>query len=208
MIALSSFRPFSKCSPERCQQYVQSHASWDRVFDRIVYFNTMEPSLVSNKTGFIGGTDERPKISLMAEHASLLKTWVAIINADITVLPKLIQVPMQLHHLHGVCAISRRFDAADPSLPLDWGIDFFLATAEVWKTVAFQIPTVFTLGRVRFDTWLCSFFSRQYATQCFDLTPSKLIFHPTHEERIDQHVDEPEDFYLKCPAYPKKRLTI
>lgn len=208
MIALSSFRPFSQCAEARQDHYSAAHHSWEQVFYSIQYFNNLEPSLSGNQTLFLGGSDERPKVSLLAEHASLQKTWVSIINADIIVHAKLAHVPNQLRKLRGVCAISRRFDAYFPDQPLDWGLDFFLATPEVWKAVSFQIPPVFTLGRIRFDTWLCSFFSHRYPDQCYDLTPSKLIFHPKHEERNDQHLDDPDDFYLKNPAYPKKRLTI
>lgn len=208
MIALSSFRPFVDCSPERQAHYIQAHDSWTRTFDTIYYFNQLEPALAGNGTIFISGSDDRPSISLMAEHAAAQKTWVAIINADIVVKPGLLQLPTQLRRLNGTCAISRRFDLEAPDKPLDWGLDFFLALPEVWRTVAFQIPREFTLGRIRFDTWLCSYFAHLYAKECFDITPSKLILHPQHEERIDQHIDDPEDFYLQTPAYPKKRLTI
>lgn len=210
MIAFSSFRPLAKCSPERQSQYIAANESWEKVFSEVHYFNSAEPLLASPKTVFVGqpDPDERPAIVTLARYAAQQDEWAALINADIVVSEKMagIETHFKKHRIE--CAISRRYLHPLSTQPIDWGLDFFCALPYVWDCVANQIPEVFKLGKVRFDTWLCSFLSRKWPQTCFDLTPSKLIFHPQHEEREDQMLTDPDDWYLKNPAYPTKRLIL
>lgn len=210
MIAISSFRPLSKCSPERQAQYVRAKRSWDKVFKQVHYFNALEPKLASDRTVFIArdDPDARPPISLLAEHASQQRGYVALINADIEVDERLAQAQVWFTKFNVRCALSRRLVSPIDVAPVDWGLDFFCALPEIWRAVACQVPQVFTLGRVRFDTWLCTFFSRCYPKECYDLTPSRLIYHAPHQEREDQFVADPPDYYLTHPAYPTRRLMF
>ena len=75
--------------------------------------------------------------------------------------------------------------------------------------VACNIPKEFTLGRILFDTWLLSFFTAHWWEFCFDISPSKLIYHPVHEERVDQAMTvNGENEYLKKVRWPKHYLKI
>lgn len=210
VIALSSFRPLSKCSPNRQQQFIQAKESWERVFREIHYFNSFEPSLAGPTTQFIvrDNPDERPPIALMAAHAARQREWVALINADIVIMEKMAGADAALEKFRGQCALSRRLESLTSPHPTDWGLDFFLAIPAVWAAVAAQIPPVFSLGRVRWDSWISAFFARRYGDFCYDLTPMRLVFHPPHEERADQNMPDPPDFYLQHPAYPQRRLRF
>lgn len=210
MIALSSFRPLAQCSVSRQHDFIIAKLSWDVVFDQIHYFNALEPQLATSSTIFIAREqpDERPSIALMAEHAAQLPGWTALINADIIVSKKLSLMPFILDGQHVCCALSRRWRTPSDNQPIDWGLDFFLAKSMVWKTVAAQVPKDFLMGKIRWDTWLCSFWCHRYDTHCADLTASRLIYHYDHNERGDQHLKDPDDFYLRNPRYPRRRIVI
>lgn len=189
----------------------RAKVTWDLVFSEVHYFNQAEPLLSGLNTLFIktDPPDEAPTIALMAEHASLTRSWTAILNADIMVMVDMLRIERILSYkYHADCALSRRFRTVHDQEPTDWGLDFFVARPEVWRAVAVQIPKVFRLGHIRWDTWLCSFWAHQYPQRFVDLTPSRLILHPDHDERGDQSIQEPDNYYLKTVRYPTRRVRV
>ncbi len=86
---------------------------------------------------------------------------------------------------------------------MDLGLDFFAATPTVWKAAAEKIPAEFTLGRIAWDNWMLNFFMSEFGNYCFDITPSRVVFHPQHEDREDQNWDFPKkDPYIVRNNWP------
>lgn len=190
MNAISSHKPFHK-SAEVAQNQICAHQSWNIVFSRIIYLGNHEPELASPKTEFLP-RDTVPTIREMAELASTLQDWSALVNADIVVDSRLFYVEHKLKAMRAECAMSRRweFDPATMNFHAatikDLGLDFFCASPAIWRRVAVEIPDEFLIGHILFDTWLLSFFMQIAPRYCYDLSPCRLVFHPKHEHRDDQ----------------------
>lgn len=201
MIAISSFKPFSKCTDEIAQNQVKAFKSWLPVFERIIFFGERCSELDSCKTEFVP-CDSKPSIRRMAELASRFQGWVAILNSDIITNSKLREVERKLNDLHCECAISKRWCTKQGTI-IDNGLDFFCAVPEVWKRLASRIPEEFTLGRIAWDQYVLGFFCKNYGRKCADLSPAKICWHPPHGGREDQNWDIPvEDKLLKTFFWP------
>lgn len=186
MIALSSFRPFGS-SPEHDANTLRAHASWQQAFAWIVYFNNREPRLESPITAF-APLEDFPRIRDMATMASGQSDWVAILNADIFVPPRLIRVQEALERKHAKCAASWRHEflpdkPAESGRRCDNGLDFFCARPEVWELVAIHVDDRLRIGVGFWDTWLLGFFNTFFQSFLWDITPSRVVFHPRHENR-------------------------
>lgn len=206
MIAISSFKPFSKCTDEIAQNQVKAFKSWLTVFERIVYFGDSCDALESCKTEFVP-TSGKPSIRRLAIHAHLFGTWSAIINSDIIVSEKLKEVERKLNDLHCECAISKRWCTKQGTI-IDNGLDFFCAVPEVWKRLAIRIPEEFTLGRIAWDQWTLGWMVANYGRKCADVSPASICWHPPHSGREDQNWDIPtDDKYLKQFFWPTMYVT-
>lgn len=200
MICISSFRPFNQCSEDIKQNQLRAFKSWLFAFEEITYFNLPEVGVQSCKTRFVPCSG-KPTIRNIAQVASLARSWVAIVNADIVVTEKIIGVEHRLKEQECKCFISRRYDTKTGMI-LDEGLDIFGAVPEVWRAVALRVPKELTLGRILWDTWMLSYFVANYGRKCADISPAKCIFHPQHAERRDQNIDPIDDKYLKQWYWP------
>lgn len=202
MIAISSFKPFSKCTNEIKENQIKAFKSWLPVFDRVVYFGEPCDELYSCKTEFISTDVGKPSIKRLSECASQFGGWSSIINSDIIVTPKLKEVERKLNDLNCECAISKRWCTRQGSI-VDNGLDFFCAVPEVWRKLAIRIPEEFTLGRIAWDQWTLSWLVSNYGRKCADVSPARICWHPPHSGREDQNWDIPkDDKYLKQFFWP------
>lgn len=214
MIILSSFRPYADCPPAIWENQLAANRSWVRICEKIVYFNHVEPRMNSDKTLWLP-PDEKPSIKRMVMWAAQLNDWSAIVNADI-VLPSNFRRVENALRGPAACAVSRRYtlpaDGDTTAAKLesgDNGLDFFAATPTVWKKAGATIPESFRLGRIVWDTWMLNFFMAEFGNYCYDLTPSRVVFHPKHEDRTDQNWDFPKsDPYLSKARWPFHSIDI
>lgn len=204
MIALSSFRPFDKCSHEIAQNQIRAFKSWLPAFDRIILFGQECPQLSSIKTEFVSSSG-KPSIKELAQCAQSLDGWSAIINADIVV-AKIPEVEWKLNRHQCVCAMSHRYDLKS-GMMLDNGLDFFAAKPQVWSALAKKVPSEMCLGRCLWDTWTMTWMAHEYGSGFADVTGMRFIFHPAHGDRLDQNWNAPnEDFYLRNCKLPTTLL--
>jgi hypothetical protein len=200
VIAISSFRPFEKCSDEIKDNQIKAFRSWLPNFERIVLFGHPSPLLSSCLSQFIP-CEGKPQVKTLAETLGQFEGWSCVVNADIVVSAKITQIQQRLHQSQCQCAVSKRWDMQ--SLQTDGGLDWFAALPDVWKKVAQSVPPSFCVGRSLWDTWLASFFGWEYGGAAADCTDLKFIWHPRHGERVDQSFDAPPpDKYLKDMHWP------
>jgi hypothetical protein len=213
MTAVSSFRPLDECAEYRENQ-LRAKASWEKVFDKIVYFGKPDSRLASAKTQFVDEGEAFPCIFVLMSWGAIEPGWSCIINSDIVVDPAFAVVEKKLSLLHAQCAFSLRWqkDRQAPTFPpriTDMGLDIFCATREVWSDTAAHVPTRFRLGKILWDTWLLQYWAHHYLAGCYDFTPSKVIFHPLHEHRKDQSMTTPEDdAYMKKAIWPANLIEV
>lgn len=206
MIAISS--GLDLWSRDRQDNKFNASVSWNRVFSNVIFLSEGPSKYPKewDKEECIP-ISFRPTIKYMAGIASNQKEWSCLINADIIVSPRLKLAENALNKLSADCAFSMRIPV-DGFRPVDLGLDFFCARPEVWKLVAGAIPEQFLIGKQQWDTWLMSFLAHNYPETFYDLTPSKLIYHPNHEDRGDQSIEIVPDKYLKDVRWAKKQLTV
>ena len=213
MIIVSSFRPFDECSNDVWLNQEAANRSWERLFERIFYFNRSDSRMKSAKTAFLPTTG-KPAIKKMAAFCGGLNDWSALVNADIVIPQNFRRVESALRSRAAGCAISRRYtlpaegDTSSARLT-DLGLDFFAATPAIWRAAAEKIPPEFCLGRITWDNWMVNFFMAEFGPYCYDLTPSRVVFHPMHEDRSDQNWDFPtDDPYLLKNNWPVHSIEI
>ena len=216
MIIISSFRPYEGCPPAIWEQQVAANRSWVKIFDKIIYFNAAEPRMAGGDKVMFLPTTGKPSIKKIATFAGGLNDWTAIVNADIVIPSNFRRVEDALRGRPAACAISRRYtlpadgETAGAQLAAgDNGLDFFAATPRVWKLAGEKIPDGFTLGRIVWDNWMLNFFMAEFGNYCYDVTPSRVVFHPQHEYRVDQNWDFPKtDPYLNKNHWPFHSIEI
>lgn len=161
-------------------------------------------------------TAGKPSIKNLANFCGALNDWSCIINADIVLTQQFRRMEDQLRSHQAACCVSRRYqlppdgDTGAASLqPADHGLDFFAATPAVWRAAGAKIDPAYSLGRNLWDNWMVNFFMAEFGNFCFDLTPARVIFHPQHEDRVDQNWDAPKDDpILKRNNWPFHSITI
>lgn len=186
MIALSSLRPFGS-SPEYDRNQMAAWRSWQSAFSLIVYLNDFQPQVDNGKTIFIP-SEPYPQIYKMAEIMANQREPCCIINADIIMGDRWNQVYAQLTQRKMLAAVSNRYEffpdlGLHPAHVVDCGVDFFAATPQIWSIVAGMADERLRLGVGWFDTWLMGCFSSFAMRGFWDITPSKVIFHPKHGDR-------------------------
>lgn len=211
MTCISSLRAFSD-APEIAQNQRRAHASWTRVFERIVYFGPCEPELESEQTMFVPAEDF-PKIKTLVTAAALQASSACIINADIVVGDHLSSVLGQVASKRGQAAVSRRYEFQGEDVggaglvDGDWGVDFFWAVSSLWLQLVKILPPHFRIGHGSWDAYVLSFFNTVAPGAFWDITEKRAIFHPRHENRKRVYeIWKVDDAYsMKC-GLPRARL--
>lgn len=188
MIFVSSFRPLDEDpSGEFTKNQLCAKESWEAVASRIFYLNSFEPRLDSRKTVFIPSEPYPPIMALM-EVAASQPGWTALINADIWISPYLPVVEAKLNAKKATCAASWRW-TFDPAVGIrdakvvDFGGDFFAAKQEVWEQAYRMVDERLRIGAVFWDTALLSFFHTFHTASFWNITNSRVVFHPLHTGR-------------------------
>lgn len=186
--------------------------SWN-VFDRVFYFcphDKVRPDLGS-KFQFVD-CDSKPHIKQLCDFAAKQPGWSCIINADIIMGKNFPNVEYQLMLRDLKCAVSRRWEIPETGIltdskVVDYGLDWFAATPEMWAAAAREIPSEFQLGKILWDTWMLGFFLNFSNGSCADLTPSRVIFHPKHGDRNDQNIIRPNSHYYAFAKWPRFSIS-
>lgn len=189
MILVSSIRQFSNDPTSEYQRnQLAAKKSWEKVATRIVYFSAREPALDSAKTVWIP-SEEYPRILDLVEFATQQTEWCALINSDIILGANLPLVEAKLKARKAKCASSWRWNF-DPAIGIqsgvhnDWGGDFFAAVPEVWQRCYEMIDERLCVGSTFWDCWMLSFFCTFYVSDFWNITNSRVVFHPNHGARI------------------------
>lgn len=202
MIAISSFRPFPKCTPQIAQNQIRAFKSWLTAFERVIYLGAPCSELCSIITEFVPAED-RPSIRKMAYLASKMGTWVALINADIVISKPMMPLQSRMDQAGIKCAITRRYDL-ESGFITDWGLDCFLGTQEVWDLAYRMIPPDFKIGFGQWDSFLTTLFVTEFGRRCADVTSDRFCHHPQHESRLNPNWDGPglRHRYATIHAWP------
>lgn len=197
MIAVSSHRPHSR-SVEFARNQSMAKRTWENAFFWIIYAGPKETDLSSPKTEF-RKTEDWPRIQTMAQIAASKRGYVAILNADILVDPRIKRLEDFWRKRGYVCASSRRFhfDPFNPKgfadarlIDADRGRDIFVATYDVWQRVAGIIPPYLRIGHQQWDRWLSDYFRDTFSSRFHDFTDNRFIFHPNHGDREMPHAQQ------------------
>lgn len=186
MIALSSFRPFGEHA-EYDRNQLAAKQSWVTLFSSIFYFNPPEPQMEGPNVSFVPW-EPWPKIRSLTEFASGLSEPVAILNADIVLSMPFRHVQVRMKQLAFDAALSRRYQF-EPGAPLetaklvDAGLDIFIASPQIWKTLSPWVPDEFRIGHNRWDTFMLGVLNYLRPGRVLDFTPARVVFHPAHEGR-------------------------
>lgn len=192
MIAISSHRPHPyNNGGTYAKNQIRAHKSWEKYFEKIIYFGPFEKGLNSSKTFFIP-CDGWPRIKEMAaEAARQTSNYVAIINADIVVTQpfKFLENILKASNMKG--ASSRRRDYGKRVLlPDDKGRDIFICTPRIWRKVAVEIPDSCRIGHQQWDSWMIAFLRTVLQNRFGEFTRIPCIYHPKHGQRKMPHADD------------------
>jgi hypothetical protein len=208
VIAISSHRPLAD-SLEYARTQLLARASWEDVFEHIVYFGQPQAALDGPNTTFIE-SEEFPRIAELMALAAEQRGWCCLINADIVVAPHLAAIEKELMRQRARAAISKRwqFEMDDETVPprvVDLGLDFFAASPAVWREGLAVVPPDFRIGHCRWDSWMLGYFNFCCGSGCRDLTRAQVIFHPRHGGRktvYDIPASAGDDYsnYIRFPA--------
>lgn len=194
MHAVSSLKPASNCPEEIAENQRRAKASWDRVFETVTY---------------LGGT---PTIKSMAQRCADIPGWSCIVNADIVVAEHLLTIEQQLKDRDALCAMSQRYEVVDGDFYnariVDLGLDFFAATQAAWGSVVMEMPEVFVIGKGLWDYWLNNYLCEVFSHAYYDLTPSRVIFHPKHGSRGNQSLHMAPDRYMERNCWPRHNIRV
>lgn len=207
MIAVSSFRRLSD-NEEVARNQMAAKASWETVFDGIIYLGDFEPLLASKKTEFLP-TEDFPLMSTVLMTAAMCEDFVCVLNADIVVAPHLEQVIREVYGLGGRAVVSKRWNFSPTRSPqiTDQGIDFFGTEPQFWAQAATRIPRHYRIGANCWDTWVMSYLNYALPRQFFDISSRAAIFHPEHVERKRLYAVEPiDDKYTEHCGWPLLKL--
>lgn len=189
MIFISSFRPFDD---DPTSEYQRNHlfakASWERVATKIFLFNAYEPRMDSRKTVFIP-SPRYPQILSLIELAAMQDEWACILNADIVIGPGFPVVEAKLKARRATCASSWRYNfepekGIDSGVYDDNGLDFFAAVPDVWKNAYQLCDERLHMSSTGWDCWMLSLFCTFHQQGFWNITKSRVIFHPRHGGRI------------------------
>jgi len=215
MIAVSSYRPFGQAE-EVDRNQLAAVRSWATVFDKIYYLSPkdvrLDPANVPfPKVFFVGEDDSNPKpaITALAFFAGELSDdWAVLINADIQLTPKVKTLPEVMMANQAVCGMSLRVEPGKTQVA-DLGLDFFIARKDVWARCAVEFNPAYRLGVQMWDTAMLSWMVNNYPNGCVDLSRGRMVIHPKHGNRNDQHMEKPKDDpWIDRVAWPKRRIVF
>ena len=212
MMAITSHRPFKDCPEEIIRHQIAARKSWEGAFEKIIYVGNVEPDLIGENVSFIP-FDGKPEIWRLCQLCADWSGWSCIINADVILGPHWRFVEPELTRYRLQCAVSRRYELPlDGSLEnarlVDLGMDWFAARPEIWGAAFASVPKDFCLGRILWDTWMLSFFMQESRGNCADVTLGRVIFHPKHGNRKDQHVDYRVNPFLDKVMWPGYQMGV
>lgn len=181
--AISSFRPLGE-DLEYDRNQLAAKASWDNIFDEIIYFNRPEPRLETKRTFFIGD-DTHPAIREVCHVAGMQTDWACIVNADILVCDNLLRVLPVARARKAWALVSYRWQPAGNGTykVTDNGLDFFAALPPIWKQAEKACPERLWLGHQQWDTWMIGFLNSVAPQHFFDITRWQAVYHPQHGGR-------------------------
>lgn len=210
MIAISSIKPFAK-SQAIADNQMAAYGSWLSAFDEICYVGPeAEPLLHGPKTHFIIG-EEFPTIAALVAECARHEGWSCIINADILSTFRMRFVERALILQKAESAISLRWQLPQNAV-VDQGLDWFAATQELWQKILPRVPKWFRISHVLWDTWcLSAFMGIGDPNKCYDVTASKVVFHPQHEERDRPYENasrRPNDGLIDKLKWPTHRINV
>ena len=199
MIAISSHRPFFD-NPVYADNQERALKTWRDKFETIYYFGGYEESLNAPNVRFCRNDDGWPRIKQMVECASKMKsTYVAILNADIVLTDGFVDVEAKMDGMALPAATSYRYEFNPVDYPNlenatrhreDRGMDIFIATPGIWKTVEKEIPDYLRVGHPTWDSWVCGFFCDHLGYGFRQFTENRCVFHPKHLGRLTPHSPE------------------
>ncbi len=188
MNAVTSFRPLAH-SEEWKRNQLLAKRSWEMWARYIVLFGDEDKELHSPKTKFIP-SEQYPSLKSMAEAASDLPGFTAILNADIVVTPQIRYVEQMMCARGCVSASSRRYhfdpntcDWDGATLGDDRGRDIFVARRDVWRDLARILPEDLRIGNTRWDAAFVNWFRDEFGVKFIDFTDKRIVFHPIHGGR-------------------------
>lgn len=187
MTLISSPKPAGRSAETDLNQKIAC-ATWQSVSHDIIYFGDPQDTLTTPKVTFIQ-SEPYPQIFRMAQLGAMQSesTWVAVLNADIRLHPRLCKAGEELEKRKMKAAASYRWqlekDASVEPRVEDNGLDFFMARPSVWNDVAVRIPKDLCMGAQLWDTWMLSYLATFQCEWYADLTPAKCVFHPKHDFR-------------------------
>lgn len=211
MIAVSSYKPFELSHAIAANQ-IAAKQTWEEAFDCVVYFGKENPALASDKTIFVE-SDDFPRIKDMMGMCASCGSWSCIINADILVDPKIRLVENDLNERRVQAALSFRYQLPMNQV-VDYGLDVFCCLPPVWARAMIEVPQKFRIGHILWDTWMMGFLMNITKGNVADFTPSKVIFHPHHEERnrpfdvVDHTRSDPKYRHLKRARFPAISINV
>lgn len=211
MIAISSFRPHKEDAEYR-QNQIRAKESWEKVFDRIIYFGIKEPELDSPKTTFI--THEGwPTIRDVAAEASRQVDMVAVLNADIVLTRGFFALECRMREGGAMAVTSRRY-TFDPAKPIDVsacvieqndkGLDVFVMMPALWARIAVEVPLCLRMGHQQWDTWVSGWCTYNLGRSYRNFNELRAILHPEHNGRKMPYARwvAPNDKYVSLAEWP------
>jgi len=189
VIVISSFRPFDLDETgEYRRNQLAAFKSWQAVATKIFYFNNPEPLLDSPKTVFIP-SERYVRLLDLIELAAMQEDWCAIVNADIIIGRNFPIVEAKLKARGAQCATSWRYNfdpdkGTNSGVHNDNGLDFFAGIPKVWQKGYELVDDRLYIGSTGWDSWALSLFCTFFQQTFFNITPTKVIFHPNHGGRI------------------------
>ena len=212
MIAVSSFRPMLE-DDEVTRNQISAAQTWWDAFDQIIYLGDFDARLSAENVCFFP-CEGKPTIRQLAQVCSKQQGWTCIVNADIHIANGFRRIQPALEARQARAAVSWRFQFdgkfCEQGMQDDWGDDWFAAKQDIWEAAARAVPDHFFLGRILWDTWMLGFFASHAWGRLYDISPSRMIFHPRHTIRVSSFSPTPEmhDAYVMAARWPTKRIVL
>ncbi len=200
MILVSSHRPFG-LSEEYARNQERAakanHALYN--VNSMYYVGHFEEGLVDEKVQFVKPEGDFPTIKELAEFASHMTEFTAIINADIVLGSNISDVEKKMRDMALPAGTSYRYEFQTGDYPNmdnairhkeDRGMDIFIASPAIWKNVAKDVPENLWFSHNYWDTWVCGYFCHHLGYGFRHFTDYRCVFHPKHGGRQQPLLDK------------------
>jgi hypothetical protein len=199
-VIMSSVRPFGEDKDYAALQR-KAIKGWAHFTTEVVLFS--EPTDVEGldvPITFEVPSSNPPTIKEMIEYAVKNyseHTVVAICNSDITLTDGVLRIKScakenSLSSTWAATSLRHEYEKDDlASAKVEgMGLDFFVATVNVWQHMIKEIPPYMTLGRQQWDTFVNTWFRRRVqANKYFNITDWKCVYHPKHSRKEGRLLD-------------------